>query len=153
MSVKALVAVLLGLFLVVAVSAIVYQGMSGGEVAPSVAPGHGDRVVAYYFHATSRCPTCKKIEHASSAVLEESFGDALASGTLIWAPVNIEVPENKHYFADFEMTTRTLVLAEVKGDETLRWQRLDKVWTLSKDEDALREYIRRQTAAFLAGTG
>lgn len=153
MNVKALVAMLLGLFLMAAVAVIVYQGTSGGDVVPSVAPGSGDRVVAYYFHATSRCPTCKKIEQASIAVFEESFGDALADGSLVWAPVNIELPENKHYFVDFEMTTRTLVLAEVKGDETLRWQRLDKVWALSRDEDALREFIRRQTATFLAGTG
>ena len=117
------------------------------SAAAHAAPADG--VVTFYFHGNVRCATCRKIEAYADEAIHTGYADALENGTLTWAVVNVDEAENKHFVEDFQLVTRSVVLAEFDDGNVVRWKNLDKVWQLVRDEDAFVAYIREETSAFL----
>ena len=109
-------------------------------------------VVAYYFHGTSRCSTCLRIEQYAREALEAGFPEEIESGTLEWYPVNVEEPQNEHFVEDYELTMRSLVLVEMEGGEQTRWKNLQRVWELVADREAFMAYVQQETGSYLGGT-
>jgi hypothetical protein len=107
------------------------------------------KVIAYYFHGTARCATCRAIEAYAHEAVETGFPDQLQSGTLEWHAINVEEPENQHFVEDYELTTRSLVLSDMEGQSQVRWKNLDQVWDLVYDRDAFIAYVQDETTNFL----
>jgi hypothetical protein len=74
------------------------------------------KVIAYYFHGTYRCTTCQTIEKYSKEAIELYFSSELAAGTLVFKPLNVEEPENRHYIQDYQLFSKSLVISLVKQD-------------------------------------
>ncbi len=108
-------------------------------------------VVAYYFHGASRCQTCLRIEQYSREALEAGFREEIQSGALEWYAVNVEEPPNEHFIADYELTTRSLVLVDMEGGAETRWKNLSRVWELVGDREAFVGYVLQETQAYLEG--
>lgn len=107
------------------------------------------QVVAYYFHGDARCATCRAIEQYSHEAITTGFQDDLASGRLEWRVLNTDEQENKHFIDDFQLVTKSLVLAAYRGDEVVRWKNLDQVWRLVRDQEGFVAYVQKETSAFL----
>ena len=118
-----------------------------GKVVDTKDPGTG--VVAYYFHGSFRCRTCLAIERQARETIATGFPDELASGELRWRALNVEEPGNEHFVEDFKLVTRSLVLVSYQDGKVLRFQTLDKVWQLVRDEELFSEYVREATRTFL----
>ena len=108
-----------------------------------------NQVIAYYFHGTARCKTCRKIEAFTLEALEGEFSEALSGGDLVWRPVNIDEPENEHFVQDYDLTTRTVVLVDLKDGVPSDWTALPRVWELVRDREAFFSYIQTETQRFL----
>ena len=117
------------------------------EEAPAAAVSDG--VVAFYFHGNTRCATCKKIEAYADEAIHQGFVQALDTSALTWRVVNIEEPENRHFVQDFQLVTRSVVLAEYRDDKVVRWKNLDKVWQLVRDKGGFTSYVQSETRQFL----
>jgi hypothetical protein len=115
---------------------------------PTAETGSGS-VVAFYFHGNVRCATCKKIESYAGEAVRQGFPQALQNGALEWRVVNIDEAENQHFIQDFQLVTRSVVLAEYSGEKVLRWKNLDKVWQLVRSKDTFVEYVQDETRQFL----
>lgn len=116
-------------------------------VTPSVRP---HRVIAYYFHTTYRCASCRAIEAYSREAIETAFAEQIKDGRLIWRVVNIEVKGNEHFAKDYNLYTKSLVLVnEVHGKPT-QWKNLEKVWQLLRDKDQFLRYVQDETRTYLA---
>lgn len=116
-------------------------------VTPSV---HPRRVIAYYFHTTHRCASCRAIEAYSREAIEGAFADQIKDGRLVWKPVNIEVKGNEHFVKDYALYTKSLILvSEVRGKPT-QWKNLEKVWQLLQDKKKFLRYVQDETRAYLA---
>lgn len=115
---------------------------------PTAEAGSGS-VVAFYFHGNVRCATCKKIESYADEAVRRGFPQALQNGALEWRVVNIDEAENQHFIQDFQLVTRSIVLAEYSGEKVLRWKNLDKVWQLVRSKDTFVEYVQDETRQFL----
>lgn len=115
--------------------------------------GGDARAVATYFHNTLRCESCLLIEKSSREVLEEEFGDELASGAIRWHKLNMELDENRHFVEEYELGMPTLVLSRLEDGRETAWKNLEGVWDHLLDEKALRSYIRREAVAFLSPDG
>jgi hypothetical protein len=113
------------------------------------APAAADRVIAYYFHGSQRCKTCLTIEAYAAEAIRTGFADALSDGTLEWKVVNIEEPANEHFVEDYQISTRTVVLVEMKDGKQVRWSTLDRVWDLVDDQPAFMTYIQEETKGYL----
>lgn len=131
----------------------------GTEATEGEPPGSTVEVVAeapcvidaIYFHNTSRCATCLKIERDAKAVIEAEFPDQLARGQLRWSTVNME--EQRQYVEQYDLVKPTLILARSVGDESQSrdWVALDETWTLVRYETRFSLYIEDSVRAFLAG--
>lgn len=115
-------------------------GTSGGA--------RNSKVVAYYFHGTTRCYTCKKIEGLSHDVVTSEFGPQLKTSQLEWQSVNVEQPGNEHLFDDYKLVTWSLVLVTYRNGKQTDYTNLTDVWKLVNNEPAFRSYVKNgiQTA-------
>jgi len=112
-------------------------------------PADGGKVIAYYFHGTTRCATCRKIEAYSHEAVQTGFGEALKAGKIEWRTLNVEEPANRHFIKDYQLFTRSVVLTAYQADKQLRWKNLDKVWELVGDKPAFTRYIQAEVKSFL----
>jgi hypothetical protein len=118
---------------------------------PSAAASAEPRVIAYYFHATARCPTCLAIEGGARAAIERALPEELATGALEWRSVNVEEPENEHFVTELRITGSSLVLVREEGGRVSRWTNLERVWDLVGDDASFEAYVVESARGFLGG--
>ena len=111
------------------------------------------KVIAYYFHGTYRCTTCRTIEKYSKEAIEHYFAKELQNGTLEFRPVNIEEPENRHYSQDYQLFSRSLVLSLNKDGKEVKWKNLTEVWTHVGNREQFFQYVKDEVAQFLNELG
>lgn len=119
------------------------------DSGPKKAKETNHRVIAYYFHGTQRCVTCRTIESYAEESLRAGFSDELAAGELEWRVVNVDTPENEHFIQDYELSTRSVVLVDMLAGEQKQWKNLSRVWELVRDKPAFAAYIQEETREFL----
>jgi hypothetical protein len=154
MSAKRLLTAFLLLFVAASLAFLVFK--PGGRnqtparaAEPAPTPSAGRSIVAYYFHATQRCATCRVIEAHSDEAIHSNFASELKRGTLEWRTVNVQLPENRHYIQDYQLFTRSLVLVEFKDGRETGHKVLEKTWELVGDKAAFTDYVVREVRALL----
>ena len=141
------------LVLVLALVCAVSPGL-GASAAPAGAPARPSppvKIVAYYFHVTVRCVTCRAIEQYSRDAIDQGFREELKKGVIEWRPVNVQLLENRHYIQDYRLITRSLVLAKVRDGKQVEWRNLDKVWELVGRKADFFKYVQANVKAYLGG--
>jgi hypothetical protein len=106
-------------------------------------------IVAYYFHGNFRCPNCLTIEQYSKETIEKYFTEQLKNGKLTFTVINIDHPENEHFIKDYQLYTRSLILAEFKNGKQVRWTNLEKVWNYINNRDAFYNYVKTEIEKYL----
>ena len=136
--------------LALAGSACVAEGRgeprANASAAPQATPRTRAETVVYYFHGTSRCHTCRTIEAYAAEAVRAAFGAELASGRLVWQPLNVDEAANQHFIKDYQLYTRSLVV--VDGSNPKRFKNLAKVWELVRDKPAFVKYVQDEVRAF-----
>ncbi len=102
-----------------------------------------------YFHGDFRCSSCIKIEQYSREAIEKFFTSEIKSGELRSSVLNMDKPENKHFIKDYQLYTRSLVVAMFKNGKQVRWKNLGKVWQYLDDRDAFYDYVQKEVRSFL----
>jgi len=110
------------------------------------------KVIAYYFHGTFRCTTCRTIEQYSHDAIQTYFAKELGDGRLEFRPVNIEEPGNKHFIQDYQLVTRSLVLSLMSDGKETKSKNLADVWKLVRDKDKFFQYVKDEVEKFLKET-
>lgn len=110
--------------------------------APTTSPG----VLVYYFHATTRCATCRTIEAYAKETVTSKFASDLQARRLEWQAVNVDEPANRHFIRDFQLYTRSVVVVDAKNPK--RYKVLDRVWQLVHDKPAFQSYVEQEIRAF-----
>jgi hypothetical protein len=158
---KILTAVLLGFVAVSVVFAIVKETTKGtpseqvdverpvSDNASSPAETSPQRVIVYYFSTNARCATCMKFEQYSRKAVVTGFQKAIEDGRLEYKMVNYEKPGNEHYVEDYKLYAKSIVVVEMKGDERVRWNNLDKIWQLVSSEKEFIDYIQEGVRSYL----
>jgi hypothetical protein len=112
----------------------------------------GMKTVVYYFHTTYRCPSCQRIEKLTARAVREGFSREIAEGSVLLKPVNIDLPENRHFIDDFQLFTKSVVIENVDGVKRVRWKNLARIWELVRDEAGFTNYIRAEVEGFRHGS-
>ena len=114
-------------------------------------PGTAWRLIVYYFHGDMRCQSCLRIEAYTREALEQSFAKEIQDGLIEWRVINVDETGNEHYWKDYKLYTKSVIVAEMKGDKQVRWKNLDKIWELLDDKQTFLAYITDQVRPWLAG--
>jgi hypothetical protein len=107
------------------------------------------KVVVYYFYGNVRCPTCRKFEAYTKEALDEAFTDELLNGQVNWQMVNVENSENRHFINDYQLYTKTIIVAEFQDNKQLRWKNLKKIWRLVGNKREFFDYIQSEVHNYL----
>ncbi|HAX91765.1 MAG TPA: hypothetical protein DCY07_06115 [Rhodospirillaceae bacterium] len=108
------------------------------------------KVVAYYFHGNVRCVTCRKLEELTTEAIQGGFAQGIKDGRVELKIINLDEPGNEHYAQDYQLATRSVVLARFDGQTQKSWKRLDEIWQLVRgDREAFLSFVRGETAALL----
>lgn len=108
-----------------------------------------EHIVAYYFHRTTRCPTCVRIESSVREAIEAAFAPQLKIGRLEWQAVDYEAVGNEHYAADYKLTGPCVVLVRMRSNQPVEWRSLPEVWECVGDKSALTSLVHRNVREFL----
>ena len=108
------------------------------------------KVIAYYFHVTARCTTCRTIEAYSRETIMNRFKSDLDSGRLEWQVVNIELPQNEHFVKDYQLFAKSVVLVHIANGKQQSYKTLNDVWELVDDKAKFQEYIDKEVRGYLA---
>ena len=157
MTAKKIVTGILLLFVAITVGTIVVKETC--VQAPEMAPVPGTtnttvaapvKVVVYYFHGNYRCPTCLKIEALTAEAVNTGFASDIRKGRVKLKVVNVEEQGNEHYVQDYQLASRSVVVARYEGESPKAWKRLDAVWTLHGDRDGFLRLVQEETRALLS---
>lgn len=97
----------------------------------------GNQVVTTYFISGERCENCRKIELLCRQTAERDFATELAGNRVI----DTGEPANAHYVADYQLSSKIVVLSHrVDGRET-EWAAMEKVGDLLDDPAGFRAYL------------
>jgi hypothetical protein len=147
---KTILGIVLVAFAAASVGILVAKEMLRDKgAAAGAAPGDG--IIVYYFYNNVRCPTCHKIEAYTREAVQDGFAEAIRDGRLRWSPVNTDEPENDHFKKDYDLFTKSVVVAQIRGGRPTRWKNLELIWDLVGDKDAFLQYIRDEVRPFVEG--
>ena len=107
------------------------------------------KFVAYYFHGNFRCNNCRKIEQYSREAVDLYFSEQLKTGELTFKVINTDEPENEHFVEDYQLYTRSLIIAEFKDGKQVKWKNLAKVWDYLNDEEKFYKYVKSEIQNYL----
>jgi hypothetical protein len=114
--------------------------------AVAATPAASSGVLVYYFHATTRCATCRTIEAYANETVTSRFAADIEARRLEWQAVNVDKPANRHFIRDFQLYTRSVVVVDAKDPK--RFKVLDRVWQLVHDKAAFQKYVEQEIRAF-----
>ena len=155
MTAKRAILLLLGLFVATSTLYLIAgsdrrpEAKAPAQTAKTPAAGPS-RIIAYYFHVTVRCTTCKTIEAYSREAISNHFKNDLDRGRLEWQVVNVQLPENKHFIQDYQLFTKSVVLVHIANGKQLSYKILNDVWELVGDKAQFQAYIDKEVRGYLA---
>ena len=124
---------------------------SAGSAAPCRVSALPDRVIVYYFHNTYRCSTCYDIENYTKKAVETGFAKELRDGRLEFQVIDIDEPASSHFVQDYQLTTKSVVLVDIRRSKQARWGNLPKIWDLVEDKPKFIKYIQDEVNLYLQG--
>jgi hypothetical protein len=107
------------------------------------------KTIAYYFHSTHRCSSCRKIEAYSKEAIDSGFVEELRNGSLEFHAVNIDEPSNQHFIKDYQLYTKSLIITRLENGKQTEWKNLSRVWQLIRSKKKFLEYVQAEVRAYL----
>lgn len=123
-------------------AAVVSAATDNESVEGVMPPKNG--LVAYYFHGTHRCPTCRTIETLAHTSLQTEIDQE----RIQWRMIDYDLPQNKHFSDEFELYSPSLVLVRESQGQVARWKNLERVWSLTDKPEKFAEYVQAELTAF-----
>ena len=134
---------LIPLFLALAAFASAATKSANPASAPAVV------VKADYIHSDYRCASCIRLEKWSEAAITKGLADSMKTGRLTWTSESMDTPEGSALADRLGLTTKALVLMEMRNGKMTRFKELKDTWKNLRDSTAFAAYVKRETIAFL----
>ena len=109
------------------------------------------QIVVYYFHRKFRCPSCVVVEGFVGEALVKIFPKEIDEGAVIWKVINIDSPENRHYYDRYGLLTNSLVVVDKLNGQEQHFRVLESVWGIYQDREAVFNLIETEVMACLNG--
>jgi hypothetical protein len=119
--------------------------------AAALPTDQGRQVAVYYLHSTFRCVTCNTIEEMTRELLDQSYSESLADGSMLW--IEADFQEDESLAKQFEVAASCVVVAQLENGEVIDYQRLDDVWTMMQDPEVFNLYISDAIEIYLNPAG
>jgi hypothetical protein len=99
-----------------------------------------ERVEVYHFHGNQQCTSCIAVGDLAEKTVNANFKDELASGRLVFAHINYDLPENAALAAKYGVTGSSLWIGIYDNNGFHRQQDMD-VWYLTGNKEKYQAYL------------
>jgi hypothetical protein len=99
-----------------------------------------ERVEVYHFHGNQQCMSCIAVGDLAEKTVNANFQAELASGRVVFAHVNYDLPENAALAAKYGVTGSSLWIGIYDNNGFHRQQDMD-VWYLTDDKEKYQAYL------------
>jgi hypothetical protein len=99
-----------------------------------------ERVEVYHFHGNHQCASCIAVGDLAEQTVKTNFKDESASGRLVFAHVNAELPENYALASKYGVTGSSLWIGVYDGSGFHKKEEV-RVWSLIGNKDAYTTYL------------
>lgn len=106
-------------------------------------------VKADYIHSDYRCASCLRLEKWSAAAVTKGLADSIKTGRLVWATESMDTPQGSALADQLGLTTKALVLMEMRNGKMTRFKELKDTWKNLRDSSAFAAYVKFETLVFL----
>jgi len=143
MNKKLLYGIAIGIFILLLVF-FIPKYMNGNVIASSGSKISSDieKVEVYHFHATRQCVTCKTVGAFSEETVNTYFASELKSGKLVYAHVNVDLPENKALVDKYEAKGSSLLIGVYGKDGSFSKQEDTNVWYKIDNKTDFMNYLK-----------
>ncbi len=155
---KKIAGIVIGLFVAASVIVLIAKEMTKNTsttqtkvetAAKSSENSQKHHIKVTYFHGTMRCPSCLKIEKYTKETVTSKFRAQMDSGLIEFHEINVDKPENNKFIEQYQLTTKQVIVSEYENGKEKRWQNLDRVWELLREEEDFRSYIEMEVTGWL----
>lgn len=101
-----------------------------------------DMVEVYHFHRTRQCPTCIRIGNLTELTLKTYFQNELDSGKLVFAHINVELPENAQIAEKYGATGSSLMIGVYRKDGSFSKEENTDVWYKMGNQEEYLAYMK-----------
>jgi len=101
-----------------------------------------EKIEVYHFHATRQCYTCKTVGAFSEETVNTYFADELRSGKLVFAHVNVDLPENKALVDRYGAKGSSLLIGVYGKDGTFTKEENTNVWYKINNKEDYLNYLK-----------
>lgn len=122
---------------------------NGWQQYPAAIQAAPTKIIVSYFHGAEDCPVCVQVEQVTRQAVETRFQRELQHGRIEFRTINVETPENQPLIETYQLTARAVVIADVVQGRETRWKKLDNVWALLGDDQALTDYVQAEITIYL----
>jgi hypothetical protein len=124
--------------------------LPGGTSTTLVLGGDVERVEVFHFHGMHQCDSCTKVGQYAEDTVNTYFSNELASGMLIFAHVNGDLPENKELVSKYGATGSSLWIG-VYDSTGFRAEQNMNVWYKINDKEGYMAYLKGIISEKLSG--
>jgi hypothetical protein len=139
------------LLAVVAVSGYAESGSAAVSDTAQVAPASNHKIMVYYLYFNPRCETCLNMEAYSKEAVETGFAQEIKAGKVEWHAYDVDKEPYKHFWTDFKMDTKELIMLDMVDGKQVRWKNCDKIWDLANVKPDFLTYVQNEVRAYLSG--
>ncbi|MDO9035834.1 MAG: nitrophenyl compound nitroreductase subunit ArsF family protein [Methanoregula sp.] len=104
------------------------------------APSTVERVEVYHFHGNSQCTSCIAVGNLAEKTVNANFKVELASGKLVFAHINYDLPENVALATKYGVTGSSLWIG-VYDANGFHKKEDTRVWSLIGNKDTYNFYL------------
>ncbi|MEI7857545.1 MAG: nitrophenyl compound nitroreductase subunit ArsF family protein [Methanomicrobiales archaeon] len=99
-----------------------------------------ERVEVFHFHGNSQCTSCIAVGDLAEKTVNNNFKAELASGRLVFAHINYDLPENAALAAKYGVTGSSLWIGIYDNNGFHKQQDMD-VWYLTGEKEKYNFYL------------
>jgi hypothetical protein len=108
-------------------------------------------IIVYYFKTTNGCASCTYVENYTGEALKTGFKKQMDDGTIEWKVVNLDNPGDRHFIQDYQLSFKSVIVAEFEDGKQKRWKNLEMVWRLYRNKPEFLTFVQDEVKAYLEG--
>ena len=134
----------IGIGIVILLLIIFVPKYLSGNVTASGSPISSDieKIEVYHFHATQQCSSCIAVGNLAEETINTYFSDELKSGKIVFASINIDLPENKVLVDKYEAKGSSLLIGTYYKDGSFSKEENTNVWYKISNKADYMNYLK-----------
>lgn len=108
------------------------------------------KIEIYHFHGNTQCYSCKTVGAYAEETVNTYFAEELNSGKIVFAHINMQLPENKELVKKYEVTSSALWLG-VYDKDVFQKEVNNDVWYKINNKEEYMSYLKSIIEKRLSG--